>query len=321
MSRWQRDFPGFKLRLTRWGGLFLVLAIVLAFAALNSGNNGLMAVFGVALGSYVVSGAWSRQVLASATVIVSSPPEIFAGRSALFDVELANHSRVFPAYGLVIRAGDGTVLHAEPYLAPGQRVRRTVAYAFERRGWRDFAAWRLEVVLPLGFFLKSKEVRAQERILVYPAPSRGAVESLRGRDNGAGTHRFIGRGREGEVFQLRDFRDGDDRRQVHWKQTARQQRLIMVDRRRRMEVPLILRLDPTVIGPVEEAWRRQFEGRVSAVAGAILRRLERGNPVVLSLGDQVFGPEALRSRARQLLEPLATVVPQPVDAASSTGTS
>ncbi len=122
MSRWQRDFPGFKLRLTRWGGLFLVLAIVLAFAALNSGNNGLMAVFGVALGSYVVSGAWSRQVLASATVIVSSPPEIFAGRSALFDVELANHSRVFPAYGLVIPAGRhhidsqgrSGIYHADP---------------------------------------------------------------------------------------------------------------------------------------------------------------------------------------------------------------
>ena len=41
---------------------------------------------------------------------------------------------------------------------------------------------------------------------------------------------LMGRGREGEITQLREYRDGDELRQVHWKQTARQQRLIAVDR-------------------------------------------------------------------------------------------
>lgn len=315
VSRWQRDFPGFKLRLTRWGGLFLILAIVLAFAAVNSGNNGLMAVLGCALGSYVVSGAWSRQVLAGTKVAVQSPPEVFAGRPALFEVELANTSRFFPAYGLVIRSADGAVLLAEPYLGPGERVRRIVGCSFADRGWRNSVAWRLEVVLPLGFFLKSKVVHSAGRVLVYPAPSRGAVECRPGADRGAGALRLVGRGREGEVFQLRDFRDGDDRRQVHWKQTARQQRLIMVDRQRRVAAPLVVHLDPMVEGPLDQERRGQFERRVSAVAGAILRRLERGDPVALSLGDEVFGPVELRSRARRLLEPLATVMPRSVVAA------
>ncbi len=317
VSRWQRDFPGFKLRLTRWGALFLFLAIVLAFAAVNSGNNGLMAVLGFALGSYVVSGAWSRQVLAGTKIAVRCPPEVFAGRRTLFEVELVNTSRFFPAYGLVIRAADGAVLLAEPHLGPGERAQRTVADSFARRGWQDSVAWRLEVVLPLGFFLKSKEVRSPGRVLVYPAPSRGAIECRPGTERGAGALRLVGRGREGEVFQLRDFRDGDDRRQVHWKQTARQQRLIMVDRQRRVAAPLVIHLDPEVVGPLDEERRSEFERRVSAVAGAILRRLERGDPVALSLGDQLFGPVELRSRARRLLEPLATVTPRSMTAAPS----
>ena len=58
-------FPGFRLRLTGWGVAYLIASVVLGLAAVNTGNNALMALLGLALGSYVVSGTWSRQVLAA----------------------------------------------------------------------------------------------------------------------------------------------------------------------------------------------------------------------------------------------------------------
>ena len=100
-------FPGFRLRLTRWGVVYLVAAVVLGLAAVNTGNNALMALLGLGLGSYVISGTWSRQVLATVEATVDLPTEIYAGRPAVVDVELRNTSGIFPAYGLVVRDLDG----------------------------------------------------------------------------------------------------------------------------------------------------------------------------------------------------------------------
>ncbi len=307
--RWQRMFPGFQLRFTRWGGVFLGLTLVLAFAAVNSGNNGLIAVLGAALGSYVVSGAWSREVLGQVSAKVGPPVETFAGRPALFEIELVNTSRIFPAYGLVIKSADGTIVLAEGYIGPGESVKRTVSWCFEKRGRRQFGSWRLEVVLPLGFFIKSKEILEDRLILVYPAPVPGPVGEREGDEADRGVERFVGRGREGDVFQLRDFRDGDDTRQVHWKQTARQQRMISVDRRRTVDKPLIIRLDPSLSDLNDPAALSLFEKKISAATAAILRRLEHGEPVILSIGDTIFPVEQRRTGARRLLEPLALVRP------------
>lgn len=309
VGRWQRMFPGFRLRFTRWGGVFLVLTLILAFAAVNSGNNGLIAVLGAALASYVVSGAWSREVLGNLSARVRLPQETFAGRPALFEIELTNKSRIFPAYGLVVKADDGTIVLAEGCVGPGETVKRTINWCFEHRGRRNFGSWRLEVVLPLGFFVKSKEVLEDQAILVYPAPIPGTVGRREGDEADRGVERFVGRGREGDVFQLRDFRDGDDTRQVHWKQTARQQRMISVDRRRSVDRPLVIRLDPVISDTSDAEILKFFETRVSAATAAVLRRLERGEPVILAIGDTVFPTEYRRAGARKLLEPLAMVRP------------
>ena len=309
LHRWQRMFPGFRLRFTRWGGVFLVLTLVLAFAAVNSGNNGLIAVLGAALGSYVVSGAWSREVLGQVSAKVRPPKETFAGRPALFEIELVNTSRIFPAYGLVIKSADGTIVLAEGYVGPGESVKRTVSWCFEQRGRRQFGSWRLEVVLPLGFFIKSKEILEDRLILVYPAPVPGPVGGREGDEADKGVERFVDRGREGDVFQLRDFRDGDDTRQIHWKQTARQQRMISVDRRRAVDKPLIIRLDPSLSDPSDPAAVRLFEKKISGATAAILRRLEHGEPVILAIGDTIYPAEQRRAGARRLLEPLALVRP------------
>jgi len=102
------SFPGFRLRITRWGLVYLVTSVIIGLAAVNTGNNALMAVLGLALGSYVVSGIWSRQVLGNIEATIELPPEIFAGRPAVIGVELENTSRFLPAYGLVARVGGGT---------------------------------------------------------------------------------------------------------------------------------------------------------------------------------------------------------------------
>jgi uncharacterized protein (DUF58 family) len=302
-------FPGFRLKLTRWGGIFLLALLVLGFAAVNTGNNALMALLGVALGSYVVSGAWSRQVLGGVEVRARVQRDVFAGRPALVEVELTNSSRLFPAYGIVVRDGSGRLLTHDRLLPTAATRRHTIEVEFEHRGWQDVGPWQVEVLLPLGFFLKSKELLRGERILVYPRLLRASTAPAHLGGGRRSADVLEGRGREGDVVQLREFREGDDRRQLHWKQTARQQRLIVVDRQRRAERPIVLVVDPRVENPKDPATRRRFERMISDVATGVVRRLERGEAVGLVVGHTSVAPVLSPRSVGRLLRPLAEVEP------------
>jgi len=301
-------FPGFKLRLTRWGAAYIAGCVILGLAAVNTGNNALMAMLAMALGSYVVSGTWSRQVLASTEVTLRLPTETFAGRAAFAEVVVTNNSRFFPAYGLVLRADDGSALLTEGLVEPGTSRRRTVQLVFNDRGWSRVGPWRLEILLPLGFFMKSKEILTDDRVLVLPRLLE--TEPKLDVSHGGGSRSlelFSDRGREAEVSQLRDFRDGDDQRQLHWKQTARQQRPIVVDRQHAAEGPVYLVVDPRATDPRDPEVLERFETTVSEVATAAVYRLRRMAPVGLIVGETVVPPVRDAGQAARLLRPLAEV--------------
>ncbi|MCP4900586.1 MAG: DUF58 domain-containing protein, partial [bacterium] len=246
MKKFSERFPAFRLRLTRWGGVFLISVLAVAAAAVNTGNNALMLLLGFSLGSFILSGLWSRDVLEHARVEVIPPRELFAGQAATFEVRIANHSRFFPGYGLKIVDREGKTVLVEPLVESHAETRRFVELTVDRRGWINLSPWRLEVSLPLGFFVKSRDVVTELRLLVYPklAQNTGSMQALeRGRRS---FEEYSGRGREGEVVQLREFIEGDERRQIHWKQTARQQRLITADRQRPVSEPVFLVIDSLV---------------------------------------------------------------------------
>jgi len=301
------DYAGFRLRLTSWGGLFLFLVLLIGFAAVNTGNNGLMLVVSCALGSYVVSGIWSRQTLGNIHVSLLKTPEIFAGRPAIFEVEVENSSWLFPAPGLILRDEKGRALGGIDFLGRRRKERLSFPFVLNKRGWTQAGPWRLEILLPLGFFRKSKAIPAVPRVLVYPELREGPVRLVVGQGQSRGALRFTGLGREGEVFQLRVFREGDEGRQIHWKQSARQGKLIAMDRRRAIDQPIVLSLDPRAFDPGDAQSRMRFEEAVSALAMILLKKLEQGETVLLMLGDKVLGPENDRKKAGPFLKMLSTV--------------
>jgi len=303
------SFPGFRLRLTRWGLAFLVASIILGLAAVNTGNNALMALLGLVLGSYVVSGAWSRQVLGAIEATVDLPLEVYAGRPAVVDVELANTSTLIPAYGLVIRDAEGRSVFREVFLATGQKRRHSVEVVFPNRGWQELGPWRLEVLLPLGFFLKSKTLVTGRQVLVYPRLLPASVASVRRGGGRRSPDALESRGREGDVTQLRDFHEGDELRAIHWKQTARQQHLVVVERQRTTEQPVFYVVDPRLEDPTDPRQLERFEYLVSEVATGVVQRLREGIRVGLVVGSLVVPPVRSVRRAPMLLRPLAEVEP------------
>ncbi len=301
-------FPGFSLRLTRWGGVYLAGLLVLGAAAVNTGNNALMMLFGIGLGTYVVSGTWSRQVLGRTEVFLEPPAGLYAGAAVPAVVRLRCRTRIFPGVGLTVVDGEGRVVLFEPWLAAGGEVRRTVILEPPCRGRWAVGPWRLEVLLPLGFFLKSKVVLGDAGLLVYPRllERRPLALATGGREDGWARR---GRGREGEAMQLRPFREGDDRRQLHWKQTARQQRPIVVERERPVPRPRLVEVELELDDPEDPAQRELFEERVSRAATEVVALLREGVPVGLRLGRRTVPPVSGPRARRRLLAPLALVQP------------
>ena len=58
---------------------FILLTLVVAVAATNTGNNGLYILVSLFLGALVVSGVVSRRNVENVAVELDGPPEIFAG--------------------------------------------------------------------------------------------------------------------------------------------------------------------------------------------------------------------------------------------------
>jgi uncharacterized protein (DUF58 family) len=295
--------------MTRWGIAYLVACVVLGLAAVNTGNNALMAILGLALGSYVVSGLWSRQVLAAIGACVTLPKEVFAGRPAVVEVEITNRSRVFPAYGLVVRNHEGEVVLTEPLVSPGEAHRRSVEALFPERGWHRLGPWQLEVVLPLGFFVKSKTLQFDDAVLVYPRLLVRSMPPLRRGGGRRAPDALDARGREGDVTQLRAYREGDEIRSLHWKQTARQQTLVVVERQRAAEKAVYFVVDQRLEDPGDPAQIDRFERLVSEAATGIVGRLREGVPVGLVVGGRIIRPVRSSQRAAVLLRPLAEVEP------------
>jgi len=300
-------FPGFAISATRAFWVFLAGTPVLAVAALNTGNNALYVLLSLALGAFVASGALSRHTLRCVRATILAPGEVFAGVPVTLSVEVRNGSAWLPAAGVVVRLVELPGQALVPTIRPrGSAVARLVT-VFPRRGRHALPALRVEVRLPLGFFVKAVHLEQAVEVLVYPRRFAGAAARFSGAGAAQTAAAVGGVVHGGEVEQLREFRPGDDRRDVHWKQTARQQRMIVVERRERARPARFLVLDRQLPRRVDGILLARFEDLVSEVATAAIDRIRRGEAVGLVIGGSVTPPLPGRRQARRLLEQLALV--------------
>ena len=302
-----RHFPGFAIRATRAFWVFLLAAPVLAVAALNTGNNALYLLLSLALGAFVASGVLSRHTLRCLRASVRVSGDAYAGAPVALQVEVRNASPWLPAAGVVVRLEDLPGQALVPTVPPRGEATARLVTALPHRGRHLLPALQVEVRLPLGFFVKSVKLEQAVEVLVFPRRFVGAAARFSGVGAAEATVAARGDRRGGEVDQLREFRTGDDRRDIHWKQTARQQRLIVVERRERARPARYLVLDRQLPRREDGVLLARFEDLVSEVATAAVDRIRRGDAVGLVIGSSVTPPVAGRRQARRLLVQLALV--------------
>ncbi|MBI4511690.1 MAG: DUF58 domain-containing protein [Deltaproteobacteria bacterium] len=227
LKKWFR--PPRRLKIMREGKYFIAITIGIGFAAINTGNNLLYLILGWLLSVIIASGIMSEQVLRGLRVSRVPPASRYAGRPFLMGITLKNEKRRIPSFSIEVEdLIDEKPLDKKCFflkIPPGRAQSTSYRHAFSRRGLYRFQGFRLSTKFPFALFRKSRDIDLPGEIIVYPeiyplpTPAPAATHG--------GDEERARLGRRGEFFGLRDLRQGDDRRDVHWRSTARIGRMMV----------------------------------------------------------------------------------------------
>jgi uncharacterized protein (DUF58 family) len=156
---------------TREGGAYLVLTLLIAIAALNTGNNLLFLVVSAMLGAVLVSGVASAVVLMGIDVEFELPQHVFAKQSYTATVAVRNRRNWVPAFSVSV----------VPPLRKSQKTlwewrKSTFVYPKEETGKKPWVRW------PDVSLVRVKPVVKEEGILrdrvYYPfIPGRQSIKT------------------------------------------------------------------------------------------------------------------------------------------------
>lgn len=296
-----------RLRFTRDGKYFVTITLGVGFAAINTANNLLFLVLGLLLALIVASGVLSELTLRRVRVERRLPRRVHVDQPALIALVVHNDKRGFASYALSVgeRSPRGFAASERCYLLkvlPGETRQAVYRRSFARRGRYALPGLVAQTPFPFGLFEKARPLGAAEELIVYPAvmPISAGAHPTRERGEGAGAQRD----RAGEFHALRDYRAGDDPRDIAWRKSARLGRPVVREHESPRAQRITLFLDNRALLPPSPAHEALQEQAVSRAASLALHYGSRGHPVaLLSHSAQVpaaSGPAQLERILREL---------------------
>lgn len=350
-----------RLVFTLEGKWFVFLTIAVGAGAINTANNVLYLLLGMMLGLVVLSGVLSELMLQRITVRRVKPGMVFAGREAVLSWEIRNEKRVFTSFSIEVaehearetrarrraalglspqpkrkRFGGGFVDDGDPgppkglalRIANGGTAHATGKYTFPARGLQRSVGVDVVTRFPFNFFEKSRPVEDPHELLVFPAidlerAAQVHVSALQGEV----LRRTEGRG--GEFFGLREFREGEDRRDIHWKASARRnapvRRLYEKEENEAVAIMLHNHVPPELAGDERRGALDEMEDAIKLAASLCAYFIQAGWRVSLHTIDghvtEGTGTGQLHAQLRHLalLEAREDEEPPPIDTPSHAG--
>ena len=290
------------VRLVRDAGLLLACLAATSFAAASAGA----VVHAVALAR-----RRPRPV---------GPTHVEAGETARWSLTTDRPGASLPAW-VLWRAPEGRWLRA---LVEG---RSDLLLALPRRGSYRIRADGLTFTDPLGLWRVRVPLGEGATVVVLPRPVPVVLPSI----GGAAPAGRLRADRGEELAGLRDYRRGDRLSSVHWRQSARLDRLVVVDAERRTRARRTVLLDTRAAayddgradgrpGPAGRRERRSraatganaFETAVGLAAGVLREWESVGADLRLVVGRRILEADAgERGGITRLLEALALAATTP----------
>jgi len=317
---------GLPIEVTTGGVIFIVILVIVAFAAWNTGNNLLFMVFSIMLSTIFVSWLAARASLRELNVSARFPDHIFAGEPAELLLTVRNSKQLLPSFSILVEM-RGTFDRPGFKKRPWPRVKKTalgyftyvphkaaaeqsIEQSFPKRGHVLVKGFELSTRFPFGFFRHRRRLTARDvDIVVYPKPEP-ITDELNLLPLQSGQTTSLRRGAGQDLLMLRDYQARDELRHIDWKATARARRLTVREFAAEDERRITIVLDTTLTADIdEENFRIRFESGVTETASLVKHFVEERAEVRLILGSTAGKFGAGLEHLYECLRRLALVEP------------
>ena len=220
---WARLRAWRRIRFT-WGGLVFTLgAGAVGFAAVNTGNNLLYLLLGAMLGIIAVSGWFSERMIRDLEITRRVPRGVTVGHDARLLYEVKSHRRRMPTLAVEIGEQGLSERAFIARLPAGGTIRTRSLNRFIKRGTYPLSTLTLSTSFPFGLFLKERDISLPGELVIWPRSDRPVrtPAPAAGRRRPGAVAAVGSPGARGEYRGLREYRVGDDPRDIHWKTSAR----------------------------------------------------------------------------------------------------
>lgn len=297
MRSWRR------ISFTRRGVAFTAGSFAVGFAAINTGNNLLYLMLGAMLGLMLLGGWLSERVIRGLEVERRVPHGVPAGRESRILYRVHNRNGRIPGYAVDI--GDGKLPAGAfvAHLPPRTSLTAAAPVCFQERGVRTLEAVTLSTTFPFGFFARARDVPLPGELVVWPRTDRPLPPSVAGAGYGRRATRSprASAGSRGEYRGLREYRAGDDPRDIHWRSSARRETPVIREYERDAARTLWICLDRGA-EPGDEA-----EAVLETAASLAARAASEGRSFGLVVDELVLEPGSGPACLESVLDALARV--------------
>jgi uncharacterized protein (DUF58 family) len=204
-------------------------------------------------------------------------------------ITLRNDKRRLPSFSIEIEdLLDNRPLDKKCYflkVPAGRQQSTSYRHTFPRRGRYQLSGLRVATKFPFAFFRKSRVIDAPGDVIVFPALREAGTPPVLGRDARASEQRPRA-ARRGEFFGLRDYRAGDDPRDVNWKKSAQRGHPVVREHEEESAHQVTLRLDNAVPHGASAEALEGLESAISTAASLCVHYVTRGYTVRLETRGQ-----------------------------------
>ena len=300
---WRRLRSWRRIRFTSGGLVFTVGAFAVGFAAMNTGNNLLYLLLGAMLGFIAVSGWLSEQAIRALAVTRHAPRAVTVGQDLRLTYSVVNLKTRLPSMAVTVGEEGLPERAFLAHVPPGGTTEARSVNSFVRRGIYPLGRVTLGTSFPFGMFLKERDLVVPGEVVVWPRSDRPvrAPAGGGGRVPRAGAATRGAAGHRGEYRSLREYRPGDDPRDIHWRSSARLRAPVIREYERDGAETRWICLD-TRADPGDPA-----EVAVEVAASLAARSAQEGRPFALVAGDVLVEPGEGPGQLERTLDALARI--------------
>ena len=165
------------------------------------------------------------------------PQGVCAGDFLTVSLQLKNNRHRVGSFAMAVEerieldeeAGENHVVYF-PYVPAGQSRKQAYRGRLARRGRYRVGPSRVSTRFPFGLLRRTVTIGDTDSILIYPRlgrlTRRWAARQYEAFEGGHRQRQRYHRA-EGEYYGVREWRDGDSRRSIHWRSSARTGRLVV----------------------------------------------------------------------------------------------